>query len=110
MKRSIGLAFIAIAATLIARPSTGQEAEGLQAITAEGIRAHVEFLADDLLEGRGTGTRGYELAANYVASQFRALGLEPAGDDASYFQQVTFRRSHVVPEGTSLVLIQGSRE
>ena len=41
---------------------------------AARIRAHVEFLADDLLEGRDTGSRGHDIAAAYVASQFRALG------------------------------------
>ena len=53
--------------------------ELLQRITAEGLRAHMAFLADDLLEGRGTGTRGYQLAANYVRAQFEEMGLKPAG-------------------------------
>src|SRR5512137_2452268 len=44
----------------------GQAAEQIQ---PQAIRAHLEFLADDLLEGRGTGSRGYELAAHYVRSQ-----------------------------------------
>ncbi|MDQ5979589.1 MAG: hypothetical protein QG602_2564, partial [Verrucomicrobiota bacterium] len=52
------------------------------------IRAHVTFLADDLLEGRGTGTRGHELAARYVASQFVRLGVEPAADGGMYEQPV----------------------
>ena len=42
-------------------------------IQPEALRAHMEFLADDLLEGRAAGTRGYELAARYVAAQFRAV-------------------------------------
>lgn len=45
----------------------------LQRIRVEGIRAHMQFLADDLLEGRGTGTRGYELAANYIRAQFEEM-------------------------------------
>jgi len=54
----------------------------------EGVlRAHVKFLADDLLEGRGPGARGGLLAAKYIAAQFEALGLEPAADH-SYFQLV----------------------
>ena len=52
------------------------------------LRAHIKFLSDDLLEGRGTGSRGGLLAAKYIASQFEALGLEPATPDRSYFQQV----------------------
>ncbi len=52
------------------------------------LRAHVKYLADDLLEGRGPGSRGGMLAAKYIASQFESLGLEPAASDRSYFQQV----------------------
>ena len=62
-------------------------------ISADAIRAHMRYLADDALEGRGTGTRGYDLAAKYVAAQFEALGLVPAGEDGSYFQRVPLRSS-----------------
>ncbi|HKE30961.1 MAG TPA: hypothetical protein VKD65_04490, partial [Candidatus Angelobacter sp.] len=57
----------------------------------EPFRAHMAFLADDLLEGRGTGTRGYEIAARYVAAQFESMGLKPAGRDGTYYQQVPLR-------------------
>lgn len=52
------------------------------------IRAHVRFLASDLLEGRGVGTRGGDLATEYLATQFALSGLQPAGDHGSYFQRV----------------------
>lgn len=52
-------------------------------VQPETIRSHVEFLAADLLEGRATASRGYDIAAAYVASQFRQAGLEPGGDDNS---------------------------
>src|SRR5262252_6943058 len=52
------------------------------------LRSHVKYLADDLLEGRGPGSRGGMLAAKYIAAQFEALGLEPAAADRSFFQQV----------------------
>ena len=55
-------------------------------IDPEKIRAHVRFLSLDLLEGRGPGTRGAELAAEYIATQFALAGLEPAGDNGTYFQ------------------------
>ena len=51
---------------------------------ARRIEADVRFLADDLLEGREAGTRGYDLASLYVAQRLRAIGLRPAGDDGSY--------------------------
>jgi hypothetical protein len=57
-------------------------------IRREAISAHVRFLADDLLEGRGTGERGYRVAAAYVASLLSAWGVEPAGDKGTYFQEV----------------------
>lgn len=56
------------------------------------IRAHIEFLADDTLRGRDTGSDGYQVAANYVATQFKLLGIAP-GNGGSYFQQVPFRSS-----------------
>ncbi|MDB6082126.1 MAG: peptidase [Gammaproteobacteria bacterium] len=62
----------------------------MQSIDAERIRTHVKFLADDLLEGRGTGTRGGDIAANYIAAQFALDGLRPAGDNGSYLQKVDF--------------------
>ena len=57
-------------------------------VNPEGYRAHLEFLADDDLEGRAPATRGGDLAAKYIAAQFRRLGLEPAGDSGSYFHRV----------------------
>jgi Zn-dependent M28 family amino/carboxypeptidase len=57
-------------------------------ISADRIRAHVKFLASDLLEGRGPGTRGGDLATEYIATQFAISGLKPAGDGGTFFQQV----------------------
>jgi Zn-dependent M28 family amino/carboxypeptidase len=59
-------------------------------ITANSLRGDVSFLASDLLEGRDTPSRGLDAAGEYIASQFRRLGLEPAGDDG-YFQSVVVR-------------------
>ena len=57
-------------------------------ISGSRIRAHVRFLASDLLEGRGVGTRGGDLATEYMASQFAVAGAEPAGEKGTYFQAV----------------------
>lgn len=57
---------------------------------APQIEAHVRFLADDLLEGRGTGTRGHEIAARYVAAQLAALGVRPAAGEGGWFQRIAF--------------------
>lgn len=61
----------------------------LQRITADSLRGHVSFLASDLLEGRDTPSLGLEVAAEYIAAQFRRVGLEPAGDDG-YAQTAPF--------------------
>src|SRR5712692_11172923 len=57
-------------------------------ISASRIRAHVKFLSSDLLEGRGPGGRGGQLATEYIATQFALAGLKPSGDHSTYFQQV----------------------
>jgi Peptidase family M28/PA domain len=78
--------------------------ELLQRITVAGLRAHMAFLADDLMEGRGTGTRGYQLAANYVRAQFEQIGLKPAGGKNSYFQNVRFRKIELLRDKSSFSL------
>ncbi|HXC10352.1 MAG TPA: M28 family peptidase [Steroidobacteraceae bacterium] len=72
----------------------------MQRIDAERIRAHVRYLSDDLLEGRGTGTRGGDIAAKYIAAQFALDGLTPAGDDGGYLQKIEFTGVHTEPETT----------
>lgn len=79
----------------------------LEVIRPGAVRAHMLFLADDLLEGRGTGTRGYDIAARYVAAQVEAYGLEPAGTDGSYYQTVPLRRIELVPERSGVDLVRG---
>ena len=60
----------------------------LETITPEHIRWHVRYLSHDLLEGRGTGQRGGDIAAEYIATQFAEYGLKPAGDHGTYMQKV----------------------
>jgi hypothetical protein len=82
----------------------------LSKIRPEGIRANMSFLADDLLEGRGTGTHGYQLAALYIQTQFEQMGLKPAGDNGSYLQNVHFRKIEFSREQSWLKLTYGGRE
>ncbi len=96
---------------LCAAGALSQPAETTPAINAQAIRAHADFLGSDLLEGRATGSRGYELAAAYVVSQFRQFGLTPAGDnkadgktDVSYLQAVPLVEATVVLPGSSAIL------
>ncbi len=68
---------------------TGLLERALAAVSEPAIRAHLRFLAGDALEGRAPGTRGGLLSEMYIAAQFEASGLEPAGENGSYFQPVS---------------------
>ncbi len=74
-------------------------------IDAERIRAHVKYLADDSLEGRGPGLKGAELAADYIAKQFALYGLKPAGDNGTYLQQINFVGMKAIPAKTTMSLL-----
>lgn len=69
-------------------PNDAQQA--MNSIDSEKIRATVKYLADDSLEGRGTGQKGGDVAADWLGAQFKAYGLQPAGDHGAYFQNVGF--------------------
>ncbi len=88
-----------------ASPAIAQEASE-PTFSAEQVRAHVEFLADDLLEGRDAGTRGYDIAALYVASRFDALGLKPGGT-RGWYQPIEFARARLNPDKTTTLTIGG---
>jgi Zn-dependent M28 family amino/carboxypeptidase len=60
----------------------------MQKIDPERMRANVRFLSHDLLEGRGTGQRGGDIAAQYIATQFALEGLKPAGENGTFMQRV----------------------
>ena len=77
-------------------------------IDPEKMRAHVRFLSLDLLEGRGPGTRGAEIAAEYIATQLALDGLEPAGDNGSYFQKVPLIAVHTIEEKTKFAFVPAS--
>src|SRR5690348_3094369 len=77
-------------------------APGLKAIQGSALSAHIRFLADDLLEGRGTATRGHALAARYLATQLAALGVAPGAAGDSFFQPVPLRAFNLDEKGSSL--------
>ncbi len=82
--------------------------QAMAAVNPENIRWHVKFLADDLLEGRGTGQRGGDIAAEYIATQFALYGLKPAGDNGSYLQKVPMVGIMTLPDSTfSLIPAKG---
>ena len=87
MARIISLFAITLMAVgLVVSQQPKVSPEGINEAT---LKAHIRFLADDMLEGRGTGARGGELAAKYIASQLEALGAKGLGENGSFFQPVS---------------------
>src|SRR3954465_2902359 len=72
------------------KPKLTKQARG---ITEASVRAHLEFLAGDALNGRGSGTRDEWIAATYLAAQLRQWGIEPLGDHGGFVQDVQIERS-----------------
>lgn len=79
----------------------------LSRISASSLRGHLSFLASDALEGRNTPSPGLDLAAEYIAAQFRRAGLEPAGNDG-YFQTATFALAETPMDSFGLKLHTGT--
>lgn len=74
------------------------------AANAKAIEAHMQFLAADQLAGRETGSKEHEIASLYIATQLQALGLEPAGDNGSYYQRVPLRQARLAQESAKFTL------
>ncbi len=112
MRSSLALLLVVVSSTLaLAQQPKGLPAGAVQAmrsIDAEKIRAHVRFLASDLLEGRGTGQRGGDLAAEYMATQFALYGLKPAGVHGAYMQPVPLVLITTEPQTTLSVVPSGA--
>jgi hypothetical protein len=93
---------ILVPALLLATPP--MLAETTDSTWQQRMEAHRSFLADDLLEGRGAGTRGYDLAAAYVAAQFHRMGVAGATDDGGYLQPVELLSAQVNLEASRIVV------
>lgn len=91
---------------VVAAPVTAEASlsRGLTEITLGQLQAHLAYLADDARLGRMTGTQGYRDSADYVAMQFEQLGLEPAGEDESWFQQVPLTAGRIDVDSATVTL------
>ena len=96
---------ILLSAVLLATAPAASADDSEDLLLQSRLEAHITFLADDLLRGRQPGTPGYDIAAAYVASQFRQMGLQPAGDGGSYFQAVPLRSARLT-EGSAVMTLQ----
>ena len=93
-------------------PHAAQESvdHGLAVIEAGRIKTHLDFLADDARKGRMTGTPEYDEAADYVAQQFAAIGLEPGGEDGGWFQPVPMLANRIDVDSATVVFHQEDEE
>lgn len=97
---------IALSACQIDEPAPNPQAQAIATVTGAEVRAHMEVLAADAMQGREAGTEHYQTAADYVADQYQRVGLKPMGDRGgqkrSFFQSVQFVETRLVPESARL--------
>jgi len=94
---------------LLAAATVAPAAEPDDPMLGQRLRAHVDFLADDLLRGRQAGSDGYDIAANYVSSQYRQMGLAPAGANGRYLQPVPLRSARLVDGSAAMSVSRDGR-
>jgi len=102
---ALALSFPAVASQASLDPSDA----AMESIRPEAIRAHMNFLADDLLEGRGANSRGYEISARYMATEFESMGLTPAGNGGSYLQTVPLRSVRPDERRTTFSIVRSGK-
>ena len=85
---------------------SAEEKAVIERVSEDSLKGNLSFIASDLLEGRATPSRGLDLAAEYIAAQFRRAGIEPAVDNG-YFQTVTWKLSEPVLDDFDLKIING---
>jgi len=95
-----------LALSLAACGAQEQQAEAPSA-NADAIKAHLEFLASDAMKGRDTGSNEHEIASQYIATEFSRLGLQPAGEDGTYYQRIEFRKSYLQERSAGLTVGTG---
>ena len=95
---------------LVFGSGVSQQRAVTSSINEATLKAHIKFLADDMLEGRGTGARGGELAAKYIAAQLEAVGAKGAGADGSFFQPVSLVGVKADPNTTLTISGSGGSE
>jgi Zn-dependent M28 family amino/carboxypeptidase len=111
MKRLCSLLVSVVISVVAAQAQGGLPASAQQAMNSidpEKIRATVKYLSDDALEGRGTGQKGGDKAADWIAEQFKSYGLKPAGDNGSFFQNVKFYGIRTDQQKTQLAFVPKS--
>ncbi len=75
-------------------PISKEVASSIEKVKPADVKAHIQYLADDKLQGRLPGTPGYQMAVDYIVSQYKKMGVEPAGENNTYLQKVRLRRAY----------------
>src|SRR5436305_8469934 len=96
--KAIFVIFALSAMTALAAEPEDKLRPSLEAITPDGLLAHVKMLSSDEFEGRGPGTKGEELSVNYITEQFKRLGLKPGNPDGTYVQKVPLMGFRAEPQ------------
>jgi len=102
----IFLVVVIIGCDVQERPVTIDEL--LVSVSGDSIKSHIAFLADDRLKGRLPGTPEYDLAVNYIVDKYKLLGLDPAGDDGTFLQEVILRKGIIDEGASSLTVTRGN--
>ena len=109
LRRFLSLVIVVVVFAAPAAAAASAPAELTDGVSAEGIRRHVVVLGSDTFEGRAPGSRGGDRAAAYIAAVLAELGLEPMGDDGSFFQQVPMQGSRPRADSRLLVTTLGEQ-
>ncbi|MBD2700880.1 M28 family peptidase [Spirosoma sp. BT702] len=108
------LAFVALLGPNVAKSQSdaipAQVQQVAKTVRPEAIKNHMRILANDSLKGRKPGSRGFDMAAEYVVNQFKTLGLQPAGENKTYRQNVPLGRWQVKEENSTVTLITKGEE
>lgn len=114
VKKLLPLALASLFLSACQADKNASDAQSAQTQTAEAdinrIQSHLHFLADDLLEGRETGSRGHEIASLYISSEFQKYGLTRAGDEGSYLQRVDYIQAFLDQESPQMTLTSAQGE
>ncbi|HEU4700550.1 MAG TPA: M20/M25/M40 family metallo-hydrolase [Gemmatimonadales bacterium] len=91
-----------------AQPAAGVVARAAATITEQDVRRRIGIIADDSMQGRDTPSRGLDLTAQYLADEYKRLGLKPAGENGTYFQRYPITMRALVPEQSTLTIVHGA--
>ena len=111
MKRIFEFAFLGVTISLLYTCAGKKDllSYSRENISEKNLREHTKFISHDLMEGRSTGSRGIRITQEYIASQFAVNGVNPGGENGSYFQKVPFIK-HVLLPTSSYKFIRGTDE